>query len=98
MDSELKNTCARIVQCLIRYGGLEEADARRLVDEARLCEAETEVARNMLLHETAYYWAMALLYGGGDPEDFWFHNPDLWPPPEDYYVWLKEWFESNPDG
>jgi hypothetical protein len=55
-----------------------------LVDESKLCEAETEAARIVVLHETDYFWAMELLHGRGDPEHYWFNNPDLWPPPENY--------------
>jgi hypothetical protein len=70
-------------------------EARKLVDESKLCEPKTEPGINTLFHETAYYWAMHLLYGKDNPNNYWFHNPDLWPPPQDYYVWLKEWIKNN---
>lgn len=96
MDPKLQDYYNGIVQCLIRYGGLEETEARRLVDESKLCEPKKEPGINMLFHELDYYWAMHLLYGRDDPENYWFHNPDLWPPPEDYYEWLEERFKNDP--
>jgi hypothetical protein len=89
MDAELRDYCNGIVYCLIRYGGLEEEEARRLVDESKLCQPQTEMDRKMLFHELHYYWAMHLLYGRDDPDNYWFRNSDLWPPPDDYYEWLK---------
>jgi hypothetical protein len=89
-----RNFCNRIVQCLIRYGKLEEVEARKLVDESQICDEE-EGPGEMLFHETSYYWAMHLLDGRADPKNYWFHNPDLWPPPADYYDWLKEWTADN---
>jgi hypothetical protein len=95
MDAKLKGYYNRIVQCLIRYGRLEKAEAQRLVDESGICEPQKEPGINMLFHETAYYWAMHLLYGREDPGSYWFHDPNLWPPPDDYYEWLKEQFKND---
>lgn len=95
MDRKLQDYRDGIVYCLVQYGGLEESEAKRLVDESKLCEPRTKEGVNTLFHETYYFWAMHLLHGRGDPDHYWFHNPDLWPPPEDYYEWLKERFRRK---
>lgn len=83
VDQKLQEYCNKIVQCLVRYGGLEEVEAQRLVHESEICEPKTEMARNMLFHELAYYWAMELLYASDNP--YWWKDPALWPPPKECY-------------
>lgn len=85
MDEELHEFCKEIVRYLVRYGNLDEADAWSRVQEARLCEAESEIDRIVILHEEPYYWAMSILHGRNDP--YWWQNPELWPPPEDATNW-----------
>ncbi len=91
---DLEDFCNQIVQCLVRYGKLEESEARKRVDESRLCDKEKGPGE-MLFHETSYFWAMELLYGRKDPNNYWFHKPDLWPPPADYYDWMHDWYAEK---
>ena len=84
MDAELKELYDDIIRCLIRYGHLTRKEAWYQLDKSGLFDnVETEAARAALVHETGYYWAMSMIYARDDPQ--WFQNPDLWPPPDDYY-------------
>jgi hypothetical protein len=90
---DIQDYCELIIQCLIRYGGLEDAEARRLVDDSKICEVKNDVDRLTLFHEVAYYWAMWLLHGKDNKD--WYLDPTLWPPPEEYYRWGAEWFRNK---
>lgn len=91
MDDEIREHYELTIECLMRYGGLRYDDAVRTVDASWVFRnVDTELARLMILHEEPYFWAMELLYGRADPQNYWFHNPDLWPPPPDYRRWMKE--------
>lgn len=83
MDDKLEKYCKRIVMCLVHYGGLEETEAWQLLNESKICEVRSEMDRDMLFHELAYYWAMMLLYAERNPK--WYLDSALWPPPEEYY-------------
>lgn len=93
MGFTVEDYCELIVQCLIRYGGVKEGDARRLLQESRICEVETEADRKWLFHEFAYYWAMLLLHAKENPK--WHRDPKLWPPPEGYHEWVADWFRNR---
>ena len=83
-EEQLKEYHRIIVQCLIKYGGLDEQEAQRRIEESRLLsELDTEYDLMYLFHEEPYYWAMDILHSAGNPQ--WYRDPKLWPPPEDYY-------------
>lgn len=83
MNEELQGAYRKIIQVLVRYGQLDGNEARRRLDESKLMEFDDDAGREMFLHESPYYWGMALLHGKSNPH--WYHDPALWPPPEDYY-------------
>lgn len=83
MDTELQEYYCDIIDCLIKYGATEEAQARYLVNHSGLFDIKSEWDRINLLHELPYYWAMDLLHAADNPE--WYHDPALWPPPQDNY-------------
>jgi hypothetical protein len=86
MDDELKEFCEEIVTCLVKYGKVKKEVARHLVDKSKVCECETELEKDLLFHETPYYWAMRLLDSPSNPE--WYLDSNLWPHPQDY---LDKW-------
>ena len=85
MDQEMQAYYDLTLKCVMRYGGLEELEAKLKIDKSKVFEISTEVGRANLFHEEPYFWAMEILYGRNDPDNYWFKNPDLWPPPDDYY-------------
>jgi hypothetical protein len=87
MDLEVQDFCQEIVDCLIEYGKVEEAVARHLVDASKVCECVTDLDKDLLFHETPYYWAMRLLHSSNNPE--WYQDSKLWPPPQEY---LDKWY------
>jgi hypothetical protein len=85
---ELHCFCEEIVWCMMRYGHLGEAEARRRLDETGLCAPEnnrTEGAISVLFHDVPYFYALEILHSQRDPQ--WFNDPalGLWPPPDQYY-------------
>ena len=84
MDEELKELYDDIIWSLNRYGSLSQEEAQHRLEESGLFDnIRMEAGRAALVHETGYYWAMSILYAKNDPQ--WFQNPELWPPPNDYY-------------
>lgn len=81
MKDIVKVFCQEIIDCLVKYGGLDEPVAREMVLSSKVCEVHTEMQENLLFHETSYYWAMTLLYQ--DNPD-WYQDPKLWPPPKEF--------------
>jgi hypothetical protein len=67
-----------IVECLVKYGNLTNTEANNMVQYSEILDNVGE----LLFHEYPYYWAMHLLYG--KLNNYWFHNSQLWPPPDDY--------------
>ena len=85
-DAELQKYADMVVACLVKYGGLNESDARALVDELPIIfKPETQYERLLTFHEVPYYWAMELLFGKTNPS--WYHDPKLWPPPHPNEYW-----------
>ncbi len=88
MDTKLQDFYNGIVFCLMRYAKLAEEQARHLIDESSLFRhVETDVEKSTLFHESPYFWAMHLVHSKQNPE--WYQDPTLWPPPEDYIVYMK---------
>ena len=84
---ELQSYKREISLCLVRYGGLSEAEARQKVATDHLFEVKNETQLMLIFHEYPYYWAMMMLYGQNNP--LWYQDPKLWPPPDDYEEWLR---------
>ncbi len=83
LDKKLQAYYDEIVLCLIKYSDISQIEAQQIIAESKLfSRLNTEGRRNLLFHETPYYWAMHLLYGEKDPQ--WFQDPKLWPPPAEY--------------
>jgi len=81
MNDILGVFCQEIVECLVKYGSLDESVAKEMVSGSKICEVNSEMQENLLFHETPYYWAMTLLY----PDNpYWYQDSKLWPPPKEY--------------
>lgn len=81
MNSIVKVFSQEIVECLIKYGGLDESIATEMVVSSKICEVTSEMQENLLFHETPYYWAMTLLHSDNR---YWYQDSKLWPPPKEY--------------
>ncbi|TDH23957.1 hypothetical protein EXU57_15805 [Segetibacter sp. 3557_3] len=44
-----------------------------------------------LTHEYEYHWAMIILHG----ENYWTSQPNLYPPPQAYFQWVKNYMHAN---
>ncbi len=75
-----KNYRAEVVDCLTRYGGLDDATARQKVSELEL---PVERERWVPCQPLPYVRAMELLHGHERPG--WREDGALWPPPGDYF-------------
>lgn len=96
VDDELRELHDEIVWCLVRYGGLREAEAQRRVADDKLLHPEDNMDRMLLFHEEAYYWAMTMLYG--KTHGYWWSTiPGSWPPPQDYYdqIGMEKYFRRR---
>lgn len=93
MDTKVQEYREMIIQCLLRYSKIEEVDARRMVDDSRICEVKNEMDWITLSHELSYYWAMWLLHGKNNVK--WYLDSALWPPPDEYYEWAREWLTTR---
>jgi len=80
-----------IVCCLVKYGKLEQLSARNILENSTLFNLGENYEDDLLFHESPYYWAMFLLYDNVD--HYWYKNPLLWPPPDDY---LETWRTNIP--
>jgi len=85
---ELHDYCEEIIWCLMRFGNMDEAEAKRRLDESGQCAPENNKTlgeRATLMHEYPYFWAMEIVHGKRDPQ--WFNNRELalWPPPKEYF-------------
>ena len=75
--------------CLIKYGNLDPISARKIIENSTLSNLGENHEDNLLFHESPYYWAMFLLNDNLD--HYWYKNPLLWPPPDDYQeTWLTK--------
>ena len=71
---------SEIIECLEKYCKLTKVEAEKLLSQSGLLD--DVVDDDVLFHETPYYWAMQLFHRKSNPR--WFHDPNLWPPPDDY--------------
>ena len=85
--NELQEYKQEIFLCLVRYGGLSEEEARQKVNTDSLFELKNEMKLMLIFHEEPYYWAMGMLYGRSNP--LWYKDPELWPPPAEYFEWRE---------
>ncbi len=85
--NELRLYRHETIQCLIRYGGLSETEARERVDAGNLFKLNNETTLTIIFHEEPYFWAMMMLYARNDP--LWYKDPELWPPPAEYFEWRE---------
>lgn len=86
MSITLNEFCEEIVSCLVKYGGLQEPEARDLLLSSKICVVDSEMDIDLLFHESPYYWAMRILHSE-NPQ--WHQDPSLWPPPMEY---LEKWY------
>jgi hypothetical protein len=77
-----------IVECLVRYAGFDQQDAEQRVAQSTLFRDES--ALDIVLHEEPYFWAMELAHGRSDPNNYWFHDSRLWPPPPEIDAWVTK--------
>lgn len=87
-EDDFRDYCEKVVWCLMRFGGLDEAEARRRLHERGICDPKTHedpLDRGVIMEEWAYYWAMEILHAERDPQ--WFNDRELalWPPPAEYF-------------
>ncbi len=94
MDAKLQKYYDEIVRCLVRYGKLDEVQARSRIDDSKLFDFGNEIEQGLFFHEEPYYYAMALLHGRENPQ--WYNNRALWPPPKEYHSpeWRKRWLDT----
>jgi hypothetical protein len=81
-DAVLLEYAEEVVLCLVHFGGLTEVEARQHVEEWGEYMPENLPSlgsRALFLHEEPYYYAMELLHEHVEP--YWWHLPELWPPP-----------------
>ena len=90
MEDEIRGFCEEIISCLVKYGKVEEKKAREYLAASNVCECKDELGRDLLFHETPYYWAMHILHASKNP--LWYQDPGLWPPPADY---LNRWYSVD---
>jgi hypothetical protein len=85
-DTELHEYIEAVVACLMKYGGLNEPDAREVIEKYPIIFIpQTETDRLLLFHEEPYYWAMSTIYGKSNPQ--WYNDAKLWPPPHPNEYW-----------
>lgn len=84
---ELELYKREIILCLVRYGGLSERSAGQRVETDELFNVKNETELMLIFHEYPYYWAMMMLHAQSD--SLWYQNPQLWPPPDDYFDQLS---------
>ncbi len=85
MENLIEEYRRDIIRCLQRYGNLSHVEAGALLERSKLLDGVTE--ESAIFHELPYFWAMHLLYAETKPD--WYHDPNLWPPPQDYIDMVK---------
>tara|TARA_R110002049_G_scaffold305056_3_gene501115 strand:+ start:77197 stop:77487 length:291 start_codon:yes stop_codon:yes gene_type:complete len=81
-DNKSVAFCCRIRDAMVRFCGVDEATADRMMRD--YWGDVADVADDPLFFgEPAYYYAMCVAHhptiGDNDPE--WYRRPELWPPP-----------------
>lgn len=81
-------------ECLVLFGDFTAEEAEERLRASGLLEWAPRNT-DLFYHEEIYFWAMEVKYGREDPSQFWFHNENLWPPPDDYRQWIYKKLTSD---
>jgi len=77
-----------VAQCLVRYCGMVENEAVDLIN--KYWGNRPFLDNDLRQHEEPYFYAMNMAHGKhGDNNPNWESDASLWPPPRDYFDWLK---------
>jgi len=81
--------CDEIVWCLVEFAGKDEHTVIRLVNQ--LWGTDPFDDQDDRLHESPYYWAMAIAHHPtlGDNQPEWWRDPELARPPAQF---IAHWY------